>query len=97
MTKILVGIVLLSQVFLFAYGKNTSSIKPIHKVKRFEIESQIKPIDVFEICLNNVVYILITRGYKAGMTVKYHADTNGSNPRVSTCVVGRYGEWDEIP
>ena len=69
MKKILVAILLSALAFGVTYSEPKQS--RIVKVRTHYIKEKIHPISVYEVCIDGIMYLIITKGYRAGMSPKY--------------------------
>lgn len=73
----LVLAILIAVSLSFGAYRSPSSEGIIGKIRSHKIEGALTPIIIYEVCLDNVVYFVLVKGYKAGLTVKVK-DVNGT-------------------
>lgn len=74
--KIIISLLLVIMVAVSSYASKDEE-EIIGKIRSHEIEGVLSPIIIYEVCLDNVVYFMLVKGYKAGLTAKVK-DNNGT-------------------
>ncbi len=91
----LVSIFLIPTTIFARYAIPEKDKGIIGKIKKHRIEGRLNPINVYEVCLDGIVYLLLVDGYKAGMTVKIQLNSDGTT-NYAKCK--RFGKrWEQVP
>jgi hypothetical protein len=92
-TVLFFSLLLLSTTLIARYSISHEDRGVVGRIKSHQIEGRINPINVYEVCLDGIVYFLIVDGYKAGMTAKIRLFPDGNTTYAKCKRIN--GRWEE--